>query len=177
MGPTAIVLLDYVPAAEEIERFGQLVNEINPHLEQSLNTPETERYGLYPEEQRQEILLCTSFHVQSWYLLISPINGDQEHKELGKACLFVAKAAQGLIDFGGAILPQLPDHMYKQMWLWEQAQWSDVQPFFSELARSIPGNIYTLPYLTAGGREWASHICDVQFMEGWLAHPNFHMIK
>jgi len=177
MGPTATVLLNHVPGAEEVQRLGQLVDEISPHFGRSLGILETDEYHEYPEEDRREILLPTSFHVRSWYSLDSPTNGHTEHEQLGRACLSVARPPQGLIDFGGALLPHPPAHMLQGMWLWEHVEWSDVEPFFSEMVRSIPGAVFTLPYQTAGGRSWASHVCDVQFMAAWLTHPWFHMIK
>lgn len=161
MGPTAAVLLSHIPDARELQSFRRLVEEESPHLAPSFGTPGTDQDNERPEEDRQEILLRTAFLVRSWYSLVSPTNGRAQHGQLGRACLSVARVAQGMIDFGGALLPPLPD----------------IEPFFSEMVRGIPGIVLTLPCQTANGRTWATHVCDVPFMEAWLIHPRFHMIK
>ena len=177
MGPSAAVLLSYLPGTGEVKSFDQWVEEIDPSLEHSLGIPEADDFGELSDEERREILFHTSFLVRSWYSLVSPTNSKKDHEHLGRACLSVARAAQGLIDFGGALLPPLPSPMLRGMWLWEHAQWSDIEPYFHEMVQHIPGKVFTLPYQTAGGRIWACHLCDVQFMENWLAHSRFHMIK
>jgi hypothetical protein len=41
----------------------------------------------------------------------------------------------------------------------------------------MPGKVFTLLYQMAGGRTWARRLCDAQFMESWMAHLNFRMVK
>ena len=128
-------------------------------------------------DERQEVTSHTSLEVASWYLIYSAINNGYSHFNLGHACLRIARATQGLIDFGGSLMPKLPDHLAQRRWTKNSPTWSEVEPYFSEMTSSIPGRIITIPYEVGDGRIWAYHIGDVEFMENWLVHPRFHMIK
>lgn len=47
----------------------------------------------------------------------------------------------------------------------------------SSYVAAMPGNIYETNYITANGRRWVSHIVDIEFLQAWMKHPNFHMVK
>jgi hypothetical protein len=47
----------------------------------------------------------------------------------------------------------------------------------SAYVRAMPGNIYEIEYTAAAGHRWVYHIVDVAFLQAWMEHPRFHMIK
>ncbi|HYF61422.1 MAG TPA: DUF6368 family protein [Herpetosiphonaceae bacterium] len=97
-------------------------------------------------------------------------NSSEDHAILGRLTLYVAELTGGLVDFGGAILPRLPKEVHTD-------GWQDVEPYYTAMAREMPGRIVSFPYETARGTIWASHVADAAFLRAWLAHPDFHMIK
>jgi hypothetical protein len=103
--------------------------------------------------------------------------GPEINAILAGLVLHVVELCAGLVNFGGALLPRLPQEMYRDMWLWEKANWSDVEPYFTAMVKDMPGRIVGFPYETHNGRTWASHIADATFLRAWMAHPDFHMIK
>ncbi|HKF38811.1 MAG TPA: DUF6368 family protein, partial [Ktedonobacteraceae bacterium] len=54
------------------------------------------------------------------------------------------------------------------------------QPPLDEMSayvRAMPGSIYEIEYTAAAGHRWVYHIVDVAFLQAWMEHPRFHMIK
>ncbi|GHO79484.1 hypothetical protein KSD_72550 [Ktedonobacter sp. SOSP1-85] len=47
----------------------------------------------------------------------------------------------------------------------------------SAYVRAMPGNVYEIEYTTASDHRWVLHIVDVAFLQAWMKHPRFHMIK
>jgi len=47
----------------------------------------------------------------------------------------------------------------------------------SSYVATMPGTIYGIEYITANGRRWVSHIVDREFLQAWMNHPNFYMVK
>jgi hypothetical protein len=47
----------------------------------------------------------------------------------------------------------------------------------SAYVRAMPGSIYEIEYTAAAGHRWVYHIVDVAFLQAWMEHPRFHMIK
>jgi hypothetical protein len=47
----------------------------------------------------------------------------------------------------------------------------------SAYVRAMPGSIHEIEYTAAAGHRWVSHIVDVAFLQAWMEHPRFHMIK
>ncbi|MFG1791401.1 DUF6368 family protein [Nocardia sp. NPDC049149] len=94
-------------------------------------------------------------------------NRPVDHRLIGHLCLVLALEYDGLIDFCGSLVP-IP--------------WPDDIPFVkrtreqeAELARRIAHGMRKLP-----GRLYLvdrCHIGDVEFLEAWLRHPRFRMIK
>lgn len=106
-------------------------------------------------------------------------NSPVDHKILGELSYYLAEKFHGIIDFGGAIYSyqSLPSKMKEGMWLWEEAHWKDIKPYFDEMVEKIDGNIFTIEYETANHKNWAHHLCDAEFMKNWLQHDSFGMIK
>lgn len=76
-------------------------------------------------------------------------NSEQDHRILGELCLYFAREFEGLVDFGAAL---------------------------GELAE-VKGTLFKIPYEQQNGFNLFYHIGDTAFMEYWLQHPGFHMIK
>jgi hypothetical protein len=47
----------------------------------------------------------------------------------------------------------------------------------SAYVRAMPGNVYAIEYTVDAGCHYDFHIVDVTFLQAWMEHPNFHMIK
>lgn len=77
-------------------------------------------------------------------------NQPIDHYELGKLALEFARMHNGLIDFGGEL---------------------------NSAARKIHGNLWELHYEAESGKTCICHIGDDRFMESWLKHKEFRMIK
>ena len=41
----------------------------------------------------------------------------------------------------------------------------------------MPGRVYEIYYSFPPKGRWVSHLVDITFLNAWLRHPNFHMIK
>lgn len=105
--------------------------------------------------------------------------GDQMHQILAEVCLHLCKTFNGFVDFHGAILPThsaLPDGMRRAMVSYEM-HWSDVASYFEKEKSKLPGQLHAIEYQVTPRRSWACQIGDSEFLESWISHPNFHMIK
>ena len=83
-----------------------------------------------------------------------------------------------------------PDSPLKAIWADVEARFGPaIPPEFSTSARrppldemsayvrAMPGNIYEIEYTAAAGHRWVYHMVDVAFLQAWIEHPHFHMIK
>lgn len=76
------------------------------------------------------------------------VNDPIDHRILGEIALFFAREFAGLIDFGGTLrCPPAPR-----------------------------GTLIGIPYKTSTLAE-VFHVGDATFLEWWLRHPDFHMVK
>lgn len=73
----------------------------------------------------------------------------QDHRILGELCLYFARELSGLINFG-----------------WTLGNLTDYR-----------GMLYEIHYNKHNGLNSFYHMGNAEFMEYWLQHPNFHMIK
>jgi hypothetical protein len=103
-------------------------------------------------------------------------NQPEDHHILGLLAVTLAEQYSGVVDFGGALFPSLPSHVYENGWFW-QARWEQVADYSRALINSLPGIAIELPYNTGTERSWVYHVADTTFLRAWLAHPEFHMIK
>lgn len=76
-------------------------------------------------------------------------NRPEDHLELGRLALEFSRRYDGLINFGG----------------------------LDPLQREIEGRLWELPYEYASGKTYICHIGDTAFMEWWLTHEHFRMVK
>jgi uncharacterized protein DUF6368 len=104
---------------------------------------------------------------------------SRDHRVLGELALYFARVYNGVIDFRWRIDSRLnavrrrtgQHHSYLRC---ELARYCGAcERSFAKL----DGKIVAVPYETANGRTWVTHFADPEFMEAWLSHPDFHMIK
>lgn len=99
---------------------------------------------------------------------------------MGELALYLARTKGGVIDFGGALIAASvwrSEGPSKLLWIFERANWADISEPCEQFLGSLPGRVVGIPYRTANGRTWVTHMCDVEFLEAWLKHPDFHMIN
>jgi hypothetical protein len=124
-----------------------------------------QEFGFWPEAEAE---------------LWSGFNGVIGHRYIAEVAVEIAYRFQGIIDFGGPLLPPLSPELYKE---WHNRKWSEVEVYSAQMLKKIPGRIVTIPYeteskhSTVNSREWVRHLSDATFLQSWLKHPNFHLIK
>lgn len=101
-------------------------------------------------------------------------NQAEDHRILGEIALALAQRLGGVIDMGGLIVPRHAFLSTPDFW---NAPWSAVQSGVRAFTESMPGTAVALTYRPTPGREWAWHTIDAAFLQAWLSHPEFHMIK
>lgn len=68
--------------------------------------------------------------------------------------------------FGPAVPPEL-------------SHWTNM-PSLAETSayvRAMPGTVYEIEYTASEGHRWVSHIVDRAFLQAWMKHPGFYMVK
>lgn len=135
-------------------------------------------YHEYDELELMQIKDFTGFIPKFDLGFFAMSNREIDHGILGELTCFFAKKLNGIIDFNGAIYTN--KKLYRD-WLsttlGQQMKWQEIQTYHEEFARDIKGNLYSISYETSGGLMAIAQICDAEFMENWLKHDNFHMIK
>jgi len=101
-------------------------------------------------------------------------NEPEDHRILADIALCLAQRLGGIIDMGGLIVPR---HVFLSTPDFWNAPWPAVQSRVQAFTKSMPGTAVALAYRTASGREWAWHTVDAAFLQAWLRHPEFRMIK
>ena len=105
-------------------------------------------------------------------------NDETDHAILGALMLHFATSLDGVIDFGGAILPRLPAGLDKKgSWWKKKDEWANVESYFRKMVEIMPGKVVSIEYQTINDKTWAYHVADATFLRAWLQHPDFHMIK
>ncbi len=123
------------------------------------------------------------FLPRSRILLAAPRNHADDHRMLGELALQCARTFGGAINLHGAleIGTRTPINLDTVDDLIAQIEgnldWSEVSKPTEAFLLAMPGRVLTVPYQTLDDRTWVEHICDAEFMEAWLKHPAFHMIK
>ena len=155
---------------------------INGTIKQKANAPfgfALENSGQFEEESTlNEIASLIGYKPVQDFSLFAMRNQDIDHRILGELICYLAERLDCYIDFGGAIfsLGLLPQK-HRQNFDFVNTEWPDIAPYFEDMTKDIKGKIFTLGYMTANHKKWASHICDAEFMRNWLLSPHFHMVK
>ncbi|MGV9267242.1 DUF6368 family protein [Kitasatospora sp. NPDC003701] len=96
-------------------------------------------------------------------------SGLVNHVLLGHLALALARRLDALVDFGG-LLSSRPA-------VGEDTGNEAVLARARVLASAFPGRLAEVSYDTWGGGRWLRHVGDVEFLQAWLQHPDFHLIK
>ncbi|WP_428391709.1 DUF6368 family protein [Lichenicoccus sp.] len=116
-------------------------------------------FGVYPDST-----ICLS----------AMSNQRVDHRILGEIALALAQRLGGVIDLCGLIVPRQVSLSIPDFW---NAPWSAVQSGARAFTEAMPGIAVARTYRPMPEREWASHTVDAAFLQAWLSHPEFHMIK
>lgn len=132
------------------------------------------------EPVTEEVSTVLGWSPQEAVVLAAMCNDRLDHRLLGELCLHFARQLEGWIDFGGALLPRLSDSVR----VWYESRdsstspgWEEWEPHVRRMIDGLPGTLHTVLYSTEWGKEWGSHIGDADFLEAWLRHRDFHMVK
>lgn len=96
-------------------------------------------------------------------------SGSVNHVLLGHLTLALARRLDALVDFDGL----LGGHRTAG----EDTSNKAVLARARALASDLPGRLVEVSYDTGGGDRWLRHVGDVESLEAWLQHPDFHLIK
>ncbi len=91
---------------------------------------------------------------------------DIDHKILGQLCLRFARMFDTVVDFGGKVLPE-PSLDGPTL----------VPPVRVEGPGALGGVLYATCCVAHNGRCYTAQYGDARFMEAWLHHPRFRMVK
>lgn len=91
------------------------------------------------------------------------------HVLLGHLALALARRLDALVDFDG-LLSSHPT-------AGDDAGNEAVLARARVLASALPGRLAEVSYDTGGGGRWLRHVGDAAFLQAWLRHPDFHLIK
>ncbi|MFD8703047.1 DUF6368 family protein [Kitasatospora sp. NPDC059648] len=96
-------------------------------------------------------------------------SGSVNHVLLGHLALAFARRLDALVDFDGLLSsrPVAGDDTGNEA----------VLARARVLASVLPGNVAEVSYDTGGGGRWVRHVGDAEFLQAWLQHPDFHLIK
>lgn len=113
------------------------------------------------------------------FAMAANCNDPIDHRILGETMLRLVRRVSGAIDFCGALLPPVDDQVRKlyDSMLKGTDHWSDWEPHVTKMLKGIPGRLIAHKYTVDASRSWVSHLGDAEFLEAWLQHPNFHMVK
>ncbi|NEA77231.1 DUF6368 family protein [Streptomyces sp. SID13588] len=96
-------------------------------------------------------------------------SGSVNHVLLGHLTLALARRLDALVDFDGLLSsrPAAGDDTGNEA----------VLARARALESALPGRVMEVSYDTGGGGRWLRHVGDLEFLEAWLRHPDFHLIK
>ncbi|MFJ1708792.1 DUF6368 family protein [Kitasatospora sp. NPDC088346] len=96
-------------------------------------------------------------------------SGSVNHVLLGHLALALARRLDALVDFDGLLSshPAAGDDVGSEA----------VLARARVLASAFPGKLAEVSYDTGGGGRRLRHVGDVEFLQAWLQHPDFHLIK
>ncbi|MEU1556977.1 DUF6368 family protein [Streptomyces scabiei] len=96
-------------------------------------------------------------------------SGSVNHMLLGHLTLALARRLDALVDFDGLLSghPTAGDDTSNEA----------VLARARALASDLPGRLVEVSYDTGGGDRRLRHVGDVESLEAWLQHPDFHLIK
>jgi hypothetical protein len=100
----------------------------------------------------------------------------EDHRLLAELALDTAIKFAGIIDFSGALIPERLEIPLTTRQGYP-VEWSKIEPFVIQIQAKIRGKIVSVPYTTVNLTTWVHHLADVTFLQNWMKHPYFHLIK
>ncbi|MCX4986018.1 DUF6368 family protein [Streptomyces sp. NBC_00572] len=95
-------------------------------------------------------------------------SGPANHQVLGHLTIALAERLGALIDFDGLLGHPTPRDDTGDGAILDRSR---------SLVASLPGSVAEVSYDTGGGGRSFRHVGDVEFLEAWLQHPGFHLVK
>ncbi|MBO6797459.1 DUF6368 family protein [Maricaulis sp.] len=129
---------------------------------------ETESF-YYPADELDQIERVIGFRPRAIVSLSALSNQPADHHILAELIAWIAQEFDRWIDFGGSILPVSIEPLGPGGEIATDAA--------NAYLDKIGGRVFSLPYLTASGEHWVSHVCDPEFARNWMEHDDFHMVK
>ena len=93
-------------------------------------------------------------------------NGDIDHRILALLCYRFGCMLDGIVDFGGTLVPFL-----------ELDETAASEPVRMERPLEVAGVLFARSYQYGDGQYATCHYGDMPFLEAWLKHPDFRMVK
>ena len=200
-GPVAQILFSTIATASWQATLAEILDRLGPMREANAIQVMTTRHigGLYEGRGRPFLigvgdehpwsemgLLAEAGETRTFYertfgvypdstiSLSAMSNQPVDHSILGEIAFALAQRLGGVIDMGGLIVPR---HVFLSTADFFNAPWSAVQSSVLTFTDSMPGIAVALTYRPTPEREWAWHTIDAAFLQAWLCHREFHMIK
>jgi hypothetical protein len=184
IGPSTSVLVNRQPSDDDRIALRSVLDSLGPRA-----TALSVTWASEPVSEGDDVAWLDDvarqfgFLPRSRILLAARGNTADDHRTLGEMALRCARAFGGVINLHGAlevgtrtpINLETVDDLIAQ--LEGNLDWAEVSKPTEAFLRAMPGRVLTVPYQTIDERTWVEHICDAEFMEAWLKHPAFHMIK
>ncbi|WP_327075657.1 DUF6368 family protein (plasmid) [Kitasatospora purpeofusca] len=96
-------------------------------------------------------------------------SGPVNHMLLGHLALALARRLDAPVDFDGLLSSRPAEG--------DDTRNEAVLTRARALASALPGKLAEVSYETGGGSRWLRHVGDAAFLEAWLQHPDFHLVK
>ncbi len=148
----------------------------------SVQGPDPYEFGLDPFEApdlMEEIGLVIGYYPAQEILVIAMCNQRIDHCLIARLALHFARQFDALIDLDGTITPPLPPPAKKEDGMYvpwfELVTRDEIHTFLADL----PGTVWEIGAEGEidGHASLPSHVVDATFLDAWIRHPHFHMIK
>ncbi|MFE7590823.1 DUF6368 family protein [Kitasatospora sp. NPDC057512] len=96
-------------------------------------------------------------------------SGPVNHMLLGHLALALARRLDAPVDFDGLLSSRPAEG--------DDTRNEAVLTRARALTSALPGRLSEVSYDTWGGGRWLRHVGDAAFLEAWLQHPDFHLVK
>jgi hypothetical protein len=148
----------------------------------SLQGPDPYGFGLDPFEAPEiveEIGTAIGYRTAQGLLVIAMCNQRIDHCLIARLALHFAQRFDAYIDMGGTLTPPLPPAVKKEdgtyvPWF-DLVTLDDIRTFLV----ALPGRVWEISSEDEvdGQISLPSHVVDATFLDAWVRHPHFHMIK
>ncbi|GGJ58281.1 DUF6368 family protein [Deinococcus roseus] len=159
----------------DLEIKNRLLKEIEVYSPPPLLISFTEM--LYASEDQEIINIETwmGLRPENKFQVGAMSNGLASHLAVGALAAFLARSLHGLIDFGG-VLNGADWSVYEYL-QGKNLSFQENIALYDRYFDGHAGRLWAIPYETASEETWFSHYGDADFLEWWLKHPEFRMVK